>query len=181
MQSEPPAKLFGLAAEFVSPEEILRAAHQVREAGYCRAEVYTPFPVKGLAEVFGLGKTGIPTICLLGGILGAAGAFGMCWYANVLSYDWDVGGRPFNSWPAFLSIVIDVMIGGAFFAALGAMLVLNGLPRLNHPLFNVEAFGRATVDRYFLCIEATDERFDAVGTHTFLATLGATAVHEVPK
>ena len=105
----------------------------------------------------------------------------MCWYANVISYTWDVGGRPFNSWPAFLSITIDVMIGGAFFAALLAMLVLNGLPRLNHPMFNVEAFGRATRDRYFLCIEAADDRFDAAATRAFLATLGPAAIHEVPE
>jgi hypothetical protein len=173
--------IFGLAAEFLTPEEIVRAAQQVRSAGYSRAEAYTPFPIKGLPETLGFGRTWIPLICLIGGVLGAAAGFFMCWYANVISYTWIVGNRPLNSWPAFITITIDVMIGGAFFSALIAMLLLNGLPRLTHPLFNIDAFSRATQDRYFLCIEATDAQFDLEVTRSFLVTLQPAAIHAVPK
>jgi hypothetical protein len=179
MPSEP--KIFGLAAEFLTPEEIVRAARQVREAGYRHAEAYTPFPIKGLPESLGFSKTWIPFACLFGGVLGAAGAYWICWYANAVSYTWNIGGRPLDSWPAYITIVIDVMIGGAFFFALAAMLLGNALPEWNHPLFNLDAFARATQDRYFLCIEAIDTRFDLQQTREFLDTLGAAAIYPVPK
>jgi hypothetical protein len=174
-------EIFGLAAEFLTPEEIVRAAQQALAAGYLRAEAFTPFPVKGLPESLGFHKTWIPLICFIGGCLGGGAAWFMCWYANVISYTWIVGNRPLNSWPAFVTIVVDGMIGGAFFCALAAMFLLNGLPRLNHPLFNVDAFARATQDRFFLCIEAADERFDPIVTRSFLITLEPAAVHEVPR
>lgn len=179
MPTEP--DIFGLAAEFGTPEQILRAARQVRAAGYRQAEAYTPFPIDGLPESLGFSRTRIPLICFVGGCLGAASGYFMCWYANVVSYPWDIGNRPLNSWPAFISIVVDVMIGGAFFFALGGMLLLNGLPRLHHPLFNLDAFSQATQTRYFLCIEAADAQFDMNMTRSFLITLEPLAVHRVPK
>lgn len=175
------APIFGLAAEFISADQLLRAARAAHVAGYQRAEAYTPFPVKGLPESLGFRHTWIPPICLLGGIVGAVGGFLLCWYANVMSYTWIVAGRPFNSWQAFITITIDVMIGGAFFAALLAMLALNGLPRLTHPLFNLDEFSRATQDRFFLCIEADDQQFDPQATRHFLSTLEPAAIHVVPK
>jgi hypothetical protein len=173
--------IFGLVAEFCSPEEILRAARQARAAGYLHAEAFTPFPVKGLPESLGLDKTWIPLACLIGGCVGTAAAWFMCWYANVISYTWIVGNRPLNSWPAFITIIVDGMIGGAFFSALAAMFLANGLPRLNHPMFNLDAFARATQDRFFLCIESDDEMFDLIITRSFLITLEPAAVHEVRK
>jgi hypothetical protein len=175
------AAIFGLAAEFLTPEEVLRAARQTRSAGYVRAEAYTPFPIRGLAESLGFKTTRIPLACLAGGVLGGAAAYLICWYANSISYTWNIGGRPLNSWPAFLSIVIGGMIGGAFFAGLAAMFVLSGLPCLTHPLFNLDAFSRATQDRFFLCIESADGQFDPVVTRSFLITLQPAAVHEVPE
>ncbi len=175
------SSIFCLAAEFCSPEEILRAAQQARAAGYLRTEAFTPFPIKGLPEAIGFDKTWIPFACLAGGGIGAVAAWFMCWYANVISYTWIVGNRPLNSWPAFITIIVDGMIGGAFFTALAAMFLLNGLPRLNHPMFNLDAFSRATQDRFFLCIQSNDLQFDPVVTRSFLITLAPAAVHEVPK
>jgi hypothetical protein len=179
MPSDP--AIFGLAAEFVSADDILRAAERVHAAGYRHAEAYTPFPVEGLSELLGFRRTWIPPVCLVGGLIGAVGAFFVCWYATAVSYTWDVGNRPLNSWPAYIAIVVDAMIGGAFFSALAAMLVLNGLPRLNHPLFNVDAFARATQDRFFLCIEARDDQFEPDVTRSFLTTLQPAAIYAVPK
>ena len=173
--------IFGLAAEFLTAEELLRAAEQTGAAGYRRAEAFSPFPIAGVPESLGFHKTPIPAIALVGGCIGIATAYFVCWYANVISYPWDVGNRPLNSWPAFMAIVIDAMIAGAFFSALAAMFALNGLPRHNHPLFNVDAFSRATQDRYFLCIESADAQFELSATRSFLITLRPTAIYAVPK
>lgn len=180
MQNEAPT-IFGLAAEFLTPEDILRAAQQVRAAGYRHAEAYTPFPVHGLAETLGLRKTIIPYVCLVGAIGGAIAGFLMCWFSTAVDYTWIISGRPMNSWQAYITITIDTMIGGGFFAGLLTMLAQNGLPLLYHPMFNVEAFARATRDRYFLCIEADDEKFDAEVTRSFLTTLQPEAIYAVPK
>jgi hypothetical protein len=176
-----PAPLYGLLAEFTSPEAVLAAAGRAHEAGYTRAEAYTPFPVEGLAQSLGFSRTRVPLVVLIGGVTGACAAFFMMWFANVVHYPWNVGGRPPNSWPAFIPITFEV---GVLFAALSAvigMLAMNGLPEPYHPVFNAPNFQLASRDRFFLCVEAGDPRFDAVTTREFLASLGALSVTEVPR
>ena len=174
-------RLFGLAAEFDSPEALVEAAERLRDAGYTRAEAYTPFPVEGLSRALGFRRTKIAMIVLIGAIIGTAGAFGMQWYANVISYPWNIGGKPPNSWPAFIPITFELGVLGAALAAVIGMLALNGLPQPYHPMFNLPQFSLASRDRFFLCIEATDPKFDLDQTRRVLEDLHPIFVAEVPK
>lgn len=171
--------VYGVVAEFKSPEEILKAAERTTEAGYTCAEAYTPFPIDGLAEKFGFDRTPVGLITLLGGITGGLTGFLMCWYANVINYPLDIGGRPFNSWPAWIPITFEMTVLFAALTSAIGMLYMNGLPRPHHPIFNAPNFEGATHNRFFLCIEADDPKFDAEAVRRFLVTLEPLQVSEV--
>jgi hypothetical protein len=173
--------IWGLLAEFDSPTELITAIEKVREEGYSQIEAYTPFPVEEVPEALGLPKKRtMSLVVLIGGILGGLTGFFMQYYAAVISYPVNVGGRPFNSWPSFIPITFELtVLGAATFAVVG-MLALNGLPRPYHPLFNVPRFARASRDRFFLCIEATDPKFDVTATKQFLLEHASKKVFEVP-
>ena len=173
--------IYGILAEFDSDHALLEAATRVRDAGYQRVEGYSPLPVEGLADVLGLGKTRVPIVTFCFGLLGAFLGFGVCWYANVVSYTWNIGGRPPNSWPAFIPITFEMMVLGASLGALLSMLGMNGLPQPYHPVFNAPRFSLASRDRFFLCIEATDPKFDPAATRRFLEELSPISVVEVPE
>jgi len=176
----PGTAIYGVMAEFETPQAILAAARQARAAGYRDVEAYTPYPVEGLAPELGLKRTRIPFVVLVAGLVGAAVGFFMQYWSMAVDYPFDVGGRPPNSWPAFIPITFEVMILVASLSALFGMLFLNGLPKLYRPVFNVPQFDRVTVDRFFLCIEATDPRFEREATRQFLAGLNPVEVVEVP-
>jgi hypothetical protein len=166
-------------AEFDRPEELRSATQQAYADGYRRMDAYTPFPVEGLAEALGLHRTRLPLVVLLGGLVGCIGGFALQYYAAVIDYPINVGGRPLNSWPAFVPVTFELTILCAALAAVLGMLALNGLPMPYHPVFNVPRFELATRDHFFLCIEATDPRFDRQGTRQFLERLGSREVTEV--
>jgi Protein of unknown function (DUF3341) len=176
----PPTPIHGIMAEFVTPEQILDAARRARVAGYVNMDAYTPYAVEGLSDELGLARTQIPFIVLVGALIGAGVGFFMQWYSMAVDYPFNVGGRPYNSWPVFLPITFEVMVLVAALSALLGMMFLNGLPRLRHPVFNVPAFDFASQDRFFLCIEATDPKFDPEATRQFLAGLNPKQVVEVP-
>lgn len=173
--------LHGLLAEFLGPDDLVQAARRAHEEGYRRMDAYSPLPVHGLADALGFHRTRLPQLVLAGGVAGAVGGFLLQYGLNAVDYPLDVGGRPLNSWPAFVVVSFELAILAAALTAVLGMFALNGLPRPHHPVFNAEAFARASRDRFFLCIEARDPKFDPDRTRAFLATLEPAAVHEVPR
>jgi hypothetical protein len=168
---KPTTAIHGLMVEFLTAQEVLQATRRSREAGYRDMDAYTPYPVEGLAVELGMRKTRLPFLVLMGGLVGLCVGFFMQYYSMAVRFPFNVGGRPANSWPAFLPIAFEVLILVAAISAFLGMMFLNGLPRPHHPVFNVPQFARSSQDRFFLCIEATDPHFDRQATAQFLATL----------
>jgi hypothetical protein len=158
-------------ADFEDPDDLLEAVEKVVKAGYRRIDAFTPYPVEGLDEALRLGPNRLSLVVLGGAVVGAVGSFAIQYYASVIDYPLNVGGRPLNSWPAFIPITFEVAILFAAFAAVLGMFILNGLPQPYHPVFNVENFELASRNHFFLSIESTDEMFDLVETRKFLRSL----------
>ena len=174
------ALTFGLMAEFDSPTDLTLAARKAFEEGYRKMDAYSPFPIQEVSEAIGFGYSRVPLVVLVGGLLGGIGAFLMQYWISALNYPLNIGGRPLNSWPAFIVVTFEMtVLGGALFGLFG-MLALNGLPMPYHPVFHVERFAFASKDRFFLCIEADDPMFDRTRTEEFLRTLNPKHVSEVP-
>jgi hypothetical protein len=170
---------YGVLAEFRTSDELLHATRRAWEKGYRRMDAYSPFPVEGLAEALGFHRTAVPAVVFLGGVFGAVLGYAMQVWMNVVDYPLNVGGRPLNSIPAWIIIMFELTILlGASFAVLG-MLALNRLPEPYHPVFNVPAFARASSDRFFLSIEASDPLAASENPRAFLEALRPEGVWDV--
>ena len=167
-------------AEFRTPEDLLAAVHKARGAGYRRVEAYSPFPVEGLAEATGMKRNWVPPIVLAGGLAGGIGGYFMQWYSAVVSYPINAGGRPAHSWPEFIPVTFELTVLVAAIAGVLGMLLLNGLPRLTHPVFNVREFDLASRNRFFLCLRADEPQFRAGTARDFLAQLQPLRIWDVP-
>ena len=162
-------KTFGMMAEFDDHNRLLEAAGAAHAAGYRKMDAYTPYPIHGLSEALGQKPTKISTVVLCGGLAGCVGGFTlMCWI-TLVAYPMNVAGKPMYSWPAYIPITFETTVLCAAFTAVIGMIALNGLPQPYHPVFNVERFKRASQDRFFLCIEAADPKYDTMATREFLA------------
>src|ERR1051325_1233993 len=171
--------IYGLLAEFFDANALVAAPRPAHEASFRRMYAYAPFPIEELADALGFHKTRLPLLVLLGGVLGGVSGYLMEYWTATTSYPLNVGGRPLHSWPAFIPVTFELTIlGAALFAVLG-MLALNGLPMPHHPVFNAPRFALASRDRFFLCIEAADQKFERISTGTFLMGTQAVDVTEV--
>ena len=173
--------LYGLMAEFDEHEQLLEAAKRAYAEGYRRMDGFSPFPIEGLAEALGYEMSLVPLFTLMGGIAGGLGGYFMQWYSMARLYPLNVGGRPLNSWPNFIPITFELTVLIASISALISMLVLNKLPHPHHPVFNVPEFRRASIDRFFLCIEVADPKFDREKTWEFLDSLKPVMIAEVEE
>jgi hypothetical protein len=173
--------LHGLIAEFETPTALVQAATRARLEGYTSLDAYSPMPIPELDEALDLGPTKVPLLCLLGGIGGGAAGYGLQYWASTSAYALNIGGRPLHSWPHFIPVTFETTVLGAALMAFFGMWALNGLPKPYHPVFNVPAFARASRDRFFLCIEATDPKFDRTATSRFLESLGPVGVSDVEE
>lgn len=171
--------LHGVMGEFETPEQLLAASRQARDAGYKHIDAYTPFPIEGLAPAIGFRWTFVPLITLIGGVLGGLTGFGLQYWCSAITYPINIGGRSLNSWPAFIPVTFELTVLGASIFSVVGMLALNKLPQPYHPVFNVERFARASTDRFFLVIESRDPKFNLAETSKFLQSVHALHVTEV--
>jgi Protein of unknown function (DUF3341) len=169
----------GWLACFEDAGALLLAVRELRGMGYTQLEAYTPYPVEGLADALGPRRDRIPLLVLLGGLFGGLGTLWLEYYASVIDYPIDVGGRPDASWPAFVPAALEMTILFAALSGIAGMLFGNGLPRLNHPLFDVPRFDAASRDGFFLWLRADDPRFGAGQAHADLERLAPLAIDEV--
>ncbi len=175
------AELYGLAAEYAAPEQVVSAAEAAQRAGYRVMDAYTPYPVEGLDAALSQPSSKLGFLVLAAGFAGIILGYGMQWYASVEFYPLNVGGRPLNSWPNFIVITFEVTVLLTALTTAVVMLLRNGLPRPYHSIFNTPGFERVSRDRFFLCIEARDPSFDLAGTRAFLEDTGPLAVVAVER
>jgi hypothetical protein len=171
--------VYGLMAEFQSATELVEAAAKTTAAGYTKYDCYTPFPIEELHEVMPHKRNWLPFLVLMGGIIGGLAGFSLCYFTSVEVYPINVGGKPLNSWPAFIPVTFECTVLFAALTAVFGMLGLNGFPMPYHPVFNVPRFALASRDRFFLCIESTDPRFNLDETWSFLSRLQPKQVSQV--
>lgn len=173
--------IHGAMAEFDTPEELVEACERAYAEGFRRMDAYAPMPVTGLAEALGYKKNFVANCVLAAGICGVCFGFGLLEWITCVAYPHNVGGRPLNSWPAYIPITFECMILFSALTAMISMLAMNGLPSPYHPVFNVTRFERASIDKFFLCIESSDPMFRTEEVMGFLRGLaGAREVMVVP-
>ena len=170
--------IHGLMAEFNGPEVCLRPGAGPRRGLSPHGRVHADAD-RRFGEAIGFRSKAVSCFVFAGGFAGACGGFGLMWWITVIAFPHIVAGRPLNSWPAYIPITFECMVLVACFTAVISMLALNGLPQPYHPVFNVPEFARASRDKFFLCIEASDPKFDVEATRQFLERLDPEEVHEV--
>lgn len=168
--------IYGLMAEFETPQALVDAARRAHHEGYRKMDAYSPVPIEELHDALHMHDERLPKMVLIGGIIGGLGGYSLQYWAATIAYPMNVGGRPLHSWPTFIPVTFETTILAAALTAVLGMLALNGLPQPFHPVFNVPRFALASRNRFFLCIESRDPKFSVDSTRQFLETLGAREV-----
>ena len=171
--------LHGLIGEFDTPDALVKAAAAATDEGYKAMDAYSPIPIEELHHAMHLPNTKLPALVLAGAVTGGLLGFALENWVSIVAYPINVGGKPLYSWPAFIPVTYECTILGAALTAVFGMLALNGLPQPYHPVFNAKRFAMASRDKFFLCIEARDQKFDLTRTRTFLERIGAREVTTV--
>ncbi len=172
--------IHGIIAEFETPEALKAAIVEAKRAGFTRLDAYSPFPLSEVADELGVRTTVIPWIAFVAALVGGCIQYGTQYWMNAVDYPLNVGGRPLDSWPAFMPATLIVAILWAGAATLISLLIILRLPRLHHPVFEVHGFNRASEDRFFLCILSDDPLFDEGEAHASLKGCSPVAIREVP-
>jgi hypothetical protein len=179
--NEPANRLHGVMAEFDTGQALVDAARRAVAQGFTKLEAYSPVPIEELNDIIHKKRTILPKLVLAGGLTGMATGFALQYWASVIEFPMNVGGRPFASWPTFIIPSYELTIlFSAITAALG-MIILSGLPQPYHPVFNVERFSMASSDKFFLVLESADPKFEQPVTSEFLKSLGAKGVYDVEE
>ena len=175
------SKAYGIIAEFRTPADIMHAAEKVRNAGFRKWDVFTPFPVHGMDKAMGLKSSPVGWFSFIGGVTGYTTGMLMIWYMNTYDYPILIGGKPmFSPFSAFPpSYELTILLGS--FGSLLGMLFLNRLPRLHHPLLKNRRFALATHDRFFLVIETSDSKYSETQTRSLLTSLGSSHIEMVEE
>ena len=150
-----------LMAEFSTKEDLLTAIRQLRQEGLRQLDAYTPFPVPEAAEALELPRSRIPWLALVAGIAGGSLAYLLMWWINVVDYPLNIGSFPLNAIPAFVPITFEMTVLSAGVTTFVAVFLATGAPKLWDPVFEVEGFERATVDRFWLRVDDTDPLFES--------------------
>jgi hypothetical protein len=169
-EPRPGGEIFGLMAEFDSPERLVESVRTVRRAGFLALDTYSPFPVEELTEAIGFEENAMPWLTFIGGLVGAASGYGLQLWTNY-AYQIEIGGRPIYAWQSFMLITFELTVLFAVVFAIFGMLLLNRLPRLHHPVFDVPDFHLASNDKFFLVLFSNDEHFHPYRTRRFLEGL----------
>ena len=169
----------GLVALFDTAGEVYHAAEEVRDAGYKRWDVFTPFPIHGMDEAMGLKRSKVPIFCFLGGVIGFFSGMALAWYTGEFDYPLIVGGKPYFS-PIFpFPVAYELTILLAAFGAFFGMFITNLLPRHHHAVMSYEKWDRITDDKFLIMIESRDRQFDPEKTRTFLEKIGGKDISPV--
>ncbi|MEC9373841.1 MAG: DUF3341 domain-containing protein [Planctomycetota bacterium] len=171
--------VWGLMAEYKDPAAITHAAEKVRDAGYRKWDVYSPFPIHGMDEAMGLPGSRVGFIVGMGALLGVTGAMLMQWWMSAVDYKIVVAGKPFFAWEQFTPITFELGVLLSAFGAIFGMLALNGLPLFFHPLFKKERFLRVSDDRFMIVVESADPNFDVRRTRELLEKAGGYNIETV--
>lgn len=174
-------KTYGIIAEFLTPADLMHAAEKVRDTGFRKWDVFTPFPVHGMDKAMGLKNSKVGWFSFIGGVTGFTSGMVMIWWMNAFDYPIIIGGKPmFSPFSAFPpSYELTILLGA--FGALGGMLILNRLPRLHHPLLKHRRFAYASHDRFYLVIETSDPKYSETETRKLLESLGSRHIELVEE
>jgi hypothetical protein len=164
--------IMGIIARFESASDLLKAAEKVRDTGYIKFDCHSPFPIHGMDKAMGLKRSYLGWLVGISALIGTTGALLLQWWTSTIDYPLVISGKPLFSFQAYVPVTFAVGVLLSAFTALFGMLVINGLPKLFHPVFYSERFTRFSDDGFFISIESADPRFNPGRTAKFLETIG---------
>lgn len=176
-----PTNSYGLLARFKTAPDIYHAAEAVRDAGFSKWDVYTPFPVHGMDAAMGLQRSRVPIFTMLGGFVGFFTGTLVVWYMNAFNYPLVVAGMPYFSLIFPFPVMYEMTILFAAFGTLGGMFFINRLPEPYHPVMNYDKWKVLTDDQFAVVIEASDPKYHPERTRALLEELGADDIVELPE
>lgn len=172
-------ELYGILAEFKNPKKLIDAAKVVNQNGYRHFDTFSPYPIHGMDKAMSLKKSKLGWIVISHGLLGFAGALTMIYWMMVVDYPLNISGKTLMNIPAWIPVTFELTVLLSAFGAVFGMFFLNGLPKLNHPLFNSENFKKVTNNGFFVCIESEDPQFETEKVHKLLKDAGASNIEEI--